>query len=119
MRVFMLGLLTRMGYSAEAANDGQEALELILAQPNAYDLVITDHHMPRLCGLDLVKRLRENAFRGKFIVLSAYLTSVKEAQYRAEGVIQIFPKPLNLSWLRQAIQELLNQPSAVEERFEP
>ena len=116
MRTMMVGVLAWMGCHLETAQDGQEAFAAIVKQPDAFRLLITDHASPRLSGLDLVKQLRGTAFRGKVVVLSAYLTSVEEAQCRAEGVDKIFFKPPNLSWLRQAIQESLNQTKSAMER---
>ncbi|PYI78673.1 MAG: hypothetical protein DMF04_02405, partial [Verrucomicrobia bacterium] len=56
------------------ACDGWMALMKIAAAAQPFDVIITDHRMPRMNGLDLVRRLRVRKFAGKIIVLSAYLT---------------------------------------------
>jgi len=48
----------RAGYDVRVASDGQQAWELIQAEMP--DILVTDVQMPRLDGLGLVKRLREN-----------------------------------------------------------
>jgi two-component system response regulator YesN len=52
------------------AHDGQDALEKI--EQNGCDLLVTDIRMPRLSGLDLIRRLREDARPLKIIILSGY-----------------------------------------------
>src|SRR5687768_6128725 len=49
--------LKRVGYDVRSCFDGQEALEAILADPP--DMVVTDYQMPRMDGLQLIARLRE------------------------------------------------------------
>ena len=49
-------VLTRPGYLVEVAEDGAAAWEAL--QANRYNLLITEHEMPKLTGLELVKKLR-------------------------------------------------------------
>ena len=51
---------SRAGYDVTCASDGQEAWETITSAEEPFDMVITDYQMPRLDGLGLVARLREN-----------------------------------------------------------
>src|SRR6266571_8059978 len=55
------------------ARNGWEALIKIGATAQPFDVVITDHRMPRMTGLQLVRRLRAQNFGGKILVLSAHL----------------------------------------------
>ncbi|HXP34076.1 MAG TPA: response regulator, partial [Chthoniobacterales bacterium] len=50
------------------ARSGWEALIKIGASARPFDVVITDHRMPRMTGLQLVGRLREQNFGGKILV---------------------------------------------------
>jgi len=49
--------LKRAGYDVQTANDGQEAWEAIRQQKP--DILITDCQMPRMDGLELVRKVRE------------------------------------------------------------
>src|SRR4051812_43891476 len=64
---------TREGHAIETFADGALALARILSDPG-FDLVITDHHMPVMNGLELVTRLREEKFPGKIMVFSSELS---------------------------------------------
>src|SRR6266516_2928525 len=56
MRNLGAQVLVRAGYQVDAAEDGAAGWEALRAE--RYDLLITDHRMPRLSGLELVKKLR-------------------------------------------------------------
>jgi two-component system, chemotaxis family, chemotaxis protein CheY len=58
MRELYKSALGNAGYDVTLATDGDEGLEHALAQH--FDLVLTDLHMPRMSGFDLVCKLREN-----------------------------------------------------------
>jgi two-component system sensor histidine kinase and response regulator WspE len=49
-------VLAGSGYDVEAVIDGAAGWDAL--QANRYDLTITDHNMPRLTGVELVKKLR-------------------------------------------------------------
>ena len=51
--------LERLGYSVVGRTDSETALELFVSDPNDFDIVITDHMMPRLLGHDMALRIRE------------------------------------------------------------
>jgi two-component system chemotaxis response regulator CheY len=56
MRKMVASVLQAAGYSVEEAGDGAEALDK--AKGRVFDLVVTDHNMPRMDGVTLVRALR-------------------------------------------------------------
>ena len=106
LRDLVRTLFTRDGHTVECAVDGIEALERVTAQPDAFDLLITDHHMPRMNGLDLVTNLRRLPFQGKIMVFSSELNPEIAAEYTRAAVDRILFKPVYPSFLRQVIAEL-------------
>ena len=60
MRRIVVAKLYGLGYEVEEAEDGQEALDLLLGEGEVPDLLITDNNMPRINGFQLVRRLRES-----------------------------------------------------------
>ncbi|MBS1627941.1 MAG: response regulator transcription factor [Bacteroidetes bacterium] len=72
------------------ANNGQVALNEIAANPNKFDLIITDISMPLMSGIDLCKIIKEEYPQIKVLILSMYnsQTVVKEAiTAEADGYI--------------------------------
>jgi CheY-like chemotaxis protein len=96
---------TREGHGIECVEDGGLALSKVQADPT-FDLVITDHHMPNMNGLELVTRLRERSFAGKIMVFSSELSESIAAQYREQKVDRILYKPVFPSILRKTLHEL-------------
>jgi len=107
------------GYSAHSVSDGQAALEQIRAEPGRFAALVTDHTMPRLGGLALVRALRDAAFTGRVVLVSAFLTQEIEEQYRLLGVDQILSKPFNIERLRGAMDRALHPNGASRKTVRP
>ena len=88
------------------ASNGERALAKIAAAKHPFDVVITDHLMPRISGLELVRQLRGKNFGGKIVVLSAHLGEDNVTAYELLGVDMMISKPFDVDELRQAIDVL-------------
>lgn len=97
--------LGREGYDVECFADGALALARMLRKSD-FDLVITDHHMPNMNGLEFVKNLRESGYAGKVMVFSSELSELVARDYRAQKVDRILYKPVFPSLIRQTLHEL-------------
>jgi CheY-like chemotaxis protein len=86
------------------AKDGQEALKL--ATKEKFDVVITDHRMPRAGGLELVKKLRARKYTGKIIVLSGHLSPENIGIYEELNVDEVVGKPIVSEDLQNIISDL-------------
>ena len=94
------------------ASDGWEALIKVGASTQPFDLVITDHRMPRVGGLDLVKRLRERQFEGKILVLSAHLSDEDIQAYEDLEVDMMMSKPFDFAEIESAVAVLTAPPQS-------
>jgi len=99
-------VLGSAGHSVDVLHDGEEALTRLAEFPNHYHLLITDHLMCKVSGIQFLLQLPVNAFRGKIIVLSAYLTPQLEKDFKSLGAERIIRKPFDLDELRTAVEEL-------------
>jgi CheY-like chemotaxis protein len=102
------------GPSAKITNacDGWMALMKIGAAAEPFDVIITDHSMPRMNGLELVRRLRVRKFAGKIVVLSAYLSEENIRAYEELQVDMMLAKPFDVGELQLAIDLLTKKSSA-------
>jgi CheY-like chemotaxis protein len=112
LRDFMGLMLGREGHTVETADDGSIAIDRLNSDLTAFDLLITDHHMPRMNGLELVRRVRQTAFAGRIIVFSSELSEEVHDQYRQLGVDLILPKPIFPVTFRELLRDLYAGESA-------
>ena len=102
--------------TVNAAGDGIEALDKIDAATQPFDIIITDHQMPRMNGLELVRRLRAQHFAGKIVVLSAFLNEENTRAYEELEVDLLLSKPFDMNELRHAIEILAEGPQVYAQR---
>ena len=99
-------VLRREGHHIETVADGLFAYEKIAAQPDDFDLLITDHHMVNVGGLELVERVRTTPYRGKIMVFSSELSPAVHQKYVQHRVDRIVQKPVFPSALRSTLAEM-------------
>lgn len=98
--------LGRDGHTVECVKDGQAALGRLSAQPDAFDLLITDHHMPNMNGLELIQQVRTLPYKGKIIVFCSELSQDVNQSYCNLGVNEILYKPIMPSELRNVLARI-------------
>jgi len=86
------------------AKDGREALAL--ASKQKFDVIITDHRMPRAGGLELVRKLRARKYAGKIVVLSGHLSPENIGTYEELDVDEVVGKPIDSVELREVVAHL-------------
>ncbi|HYZ91005.1 MAG TPA: response regulator, partial [Actinomycetota bacterium] len=100
-----LRLLERLGYGAEVASNGLEALEALEERP--YDVVLMDVQMPELDGLDASRRICERwpaDVRPRIIAMTANaLPEDREACFAA-GMDDYVAKPIRADELAEALK---------------
>lgn len=106
LRDLMTIVITGEGHMLETCSNGLIACEHLRLVPFTYDLVITDHHMPFMNGLELVREIRQSPYAGRIIVFSSELDERVHDEYLALGVDRVLAKPVRPRELRQLIAEL-------------
>jgi two-component system chemotaxis response regulator CheY len=106
LRDLMHIVLGREGYSLETSFNGRLALDRVALNPAAYDLLITDHHMPVMNGLELIREVRRLPFPGKVVVFSSELSHSVRDEYLALKVNRVLEKPIRPATLRQLLREM-------------
>ena len=99
----MLRLFANEGYWVEQVEDGAKAWARLSSGVDHFDVIVTDHHMPGLTGLQLVDRLHAAGFRGRIVVHSSGLTAPLAAGYRALGVSHFVAKAATADALLRAV----------------
>jgi PAS domain S-box-containing protein len=86
-------LLTREGHVVTYVQNGEEAWSRCVGNPGAYDLVVTDQNMPKLTGLELVRRLREAGSTLRVVVVSGHLAPELVHELECLDVKGVLTKP--------------------------
>ena len=103
------------GSKVVRARNGWEALIKIGAAARPFDVVITDHRMPRTTGLQLVRQLRAQNFGGKILVISGHLSDEDIRAYEELSVDMMMSKPFDFDELQQAMAALNKKTSVLAE----
>jgi len=104
--------LRNAGYEVLTAADGQEALELAIAERP--DLIITDYHMPSLSGLELCQKLKQDPATAKIpaIMLTARGYQLDPNDTRDSGILRMLSKPFSPRHLLTTMNEVLLEAAA-------
>ena len=109
-RTLLVNMLRSQGSAkVYSANDGREALDVLLKQRAAVDVIVCDIQMPGMDGLQFIRRMGEADYHGSVIIVSALerkLLASAEATAKAYGVnlLAVISKPIT----REALEAALN-----------
>ncbi len=95
--------LAALGYEPAGFDSSVAALEAFRAEPQRYDLVLTDETMPDLSGVDLTREIRRVRPELPIVLMSGYSGAQLSERARAVGAAELLRKPL----VRRDIAEAL------------
>ena len=107
IRQMLAYVLVSAGYTVLEAADGEEGLAL--AQANAVDLVLTDHNMPKMDGVNLTRALRAlPAYRKvPIMMLSTESSPALKQAGREAGATGWMVKPFDPEKLLEMLKKAL------------
>jgi two-component system OmpR family response regulator len=97
-------VLTNSGYQVDTAADGALAWDSL--QINRYDLLLTDYGMPKVNGLDLIKKLRAAQIAVPVILVSGTVPK-EELRYLRLHIDATLPKPYTLDESLASVRKAL------------
>jgi DNA-binding response OmpR family regulator len=106
--------LLKSGYRVDVAEDGQSGWEAICH--GSYDLLITDNQMPRLTGLELVKRVWSAGLTLPVVMASGSFSAFDARRDPWLPIAAILQKPFAARQLLETIEEVLYAGNAVQKR---
>jgi PAS domain S-box-containing protein len=112
MQLTIAGLLEREGLHVTTCSNADDALALVRAAPNGFDVVVTDFNMQAMSGLDLARNLARLRGDLPVLVMSGLTTDDLRAQARDAGVRSVLDKGLLGRELAQAVRRALQTASA-------
>jgi two-component system OmpR family response regulator len=108
---FVTNGLREAGFAVDHAVDGEEGLHLALTEP--YDLAIVDLMLPKLDGLTLIEKVRENKINTPVLILSAKRSVDDRVDGLRKGSDDYLVKPFAFSELLARVQALIRRSTLV------
>jgi len=107
-------ILTRNGYHALSASDGEEAFEIL---DNYYiDLIITDIMMPKIDGYELAKSLRDADYALPILMITAKEHFEDKQKGFQIGIDDYMVKPVNVNEMILRVGALLRRAKIISDR---
>jgi DNA-binding response OmpR family regulator len=110
------GVLVRFGYKVDTAEDGAAAWKALNDQ--SYDLLITDNRMPRVTGLELIKKVRSVDMTLPIILASGTVPVQELKRNPWMNLDATLPKPFTLAELLDTVIKVLRAADDARNRVE-
>ena len=100
--------LERLGYDVKSTTKPVEALEWFKADPDQFDVIITDMTMPRMTGDRLAAEVLKIRPNMPVIICTGYSERMSAEKAEALGVRKYIEKPIGLRNLASALRDVLD-----------
>lgn len=101
-------LLETLGYDVQAENDARKALATFEAEPDRFDIVITDQGMPDMTGLKLAKAILSLRPDMPIVLCPDCSEKISQQKIKILGIRGLIMKPFTLLDMAGVIQEVLD-----------
>jgi len=102
-------MLAALGYEPVGFDNSPAALSAFRANPDRFDLVVTDEVMPGMSGTELAIALREIRSDLPIILVTGYAGHIKSQQLQAAGIREVLKKPLRAASLALCLARQLRR----------
>ncbi len=104
-----MAMLTRLGYNVQTFTAPLEALERFRADPDKYDLVITDMTMPKISGDALAREILALRADMPVILCTGFSDLIDEESAKSMGIRAYVTKPVIMRSFGQTVRDVLDQ----------
>jgi len=98
--------LSNLGYEVTSASNGEEALEKYV--PEMFDCIISDLFMPKIDGMELLKKIRQIDREVFFLMITGYPSIDGAVNAIKEGAYDYVTKPFQLEDFRVKVERALS-----------
>jgi DNA-binding response OmpR family regulator len=104
---FIRRALEEESYAVDLCEDGAEVLDLALA--GTYDLIVLDVMLPRLSGVEILQRLRQEKIKTPVLILTARAQLEQKVKGLDAGADDYLTKPFAIEELLARVRALLRR----------
>ena len=94
-------------HTVDLTQDGAEALDTLTAAAAAFDVLVSDVHMPGLDGIELARRAIATRPGLKLLLMSGFAEELDRAQALNSPNLAVIMKPFTLEQIRSAVRALI------------
>ncbi|MBU0967255.1 MAG: response regulator, partial [Proteobacteria bacterium] len=107
--VMLTRMLTNIGYQVTTRTDSQEALEIFQAEPDRFNLVITDQTMPKMTGAELAREILKISPGLPIILCTGFSQTVSSEKAEHIGIREYLTKPVMKKDMAVVVRRLLDE----------
>ncbi|MBF0528937.1 MAG: response regulator, partial [Deltaproteobacteria bacterium] len=100
-------ILNSLGYEVVGMTSSVEALEAFRAEPEQFDLVITDMTMPNMTGLDLAREIKLIRSDIPIVICSGFSDMLSEENIKSGNISRVIMKPMAKKEIAVLIRKVL------------
>ena len=101
--------IKRMGYETVIKTDPEDALKTFEAEPDKFDLVITDKNMPKMNGLELINEIQKIRPEIPILLCTGLSEKMDTQDSNSQKISGIIPKPVSRKEMGNTIRKALDK----------
>jgi DNA-binding response OmpR family regulator len=101
-------VLPREGYQVLAATDGEQGIDVYQDHKSEIDIVLLDLGLPKMTGMDVIPKLREQNPDVNIVIATGYLEPELKAELLRAGVRDCIHKPYFLNEVLEKLGAVLD-----------
>ncbi len=117
LRLLYADMLAPSGYHVDAAEDGAAGWEAL--QSHSYNLLITEHSLPRLTGVELVRKLRSARMTVPVVMAAIRLPTHELARNPSLQLAATLVKPFAVDVLLDTVNNVLRATDSLRGQLAP
>ena len=98
-----LNLILKDSYALSFCNNGEECLNLLEAGQK-FDLLLLDIKMPKMSGLDILKKIKEKSSELKVIIITGYKSAETAKEAIDAGAVDYLVKPFSSKEILKTVE---------------
>jgi len=102
-------MLEELGYKVTALTSSVEAFEIFQKLSDRFDIIITDYAMPKMTGVQLIRKVRSINPDIPVIICTGFSKEVQQQKIGSLGIGEIIMKPIELGYIANSIRRLLEE----------
>jgi len=103
-------VVTRCGFTAIEAKDGEEAVKMVTTWNDDIDAIILDIKMPKMHGYQVIEKLKEMHKEIPIIICTAFSALADDVVISSYPNLTTMEKPVSLTGLQHLLEELVLTP---------